>query len=326
MPELQRQKVFQLIAPFTLEVGNLWNVQKDFLSDKDFGALAILYGSNFLLNEAMESIRGSRVVFDPIQAVKEGLQESEGEGLMDRAGKVAGSLAGETLGNTPLGSSIGTIYPEFGFGEVLGFNTPTREKLFGENDPTRFGTDLGIVKAIQDPLKSLVLPYGGGQIKKTLQGGQALGVIPKLEGGELVFDQNARNKKGKLITPTLQTPSNIIKGLLFGKYAIDEVKEFYDKDGRVFSELQTGKFGNLVDSKGYEPNQLFKAINEYKKELKKTLVPAIGVKTLKFIYNWEAFWEYKEPLALVVAIVLILVMALVINLVDRWRVTHGTRM
>jgi len=56
---------------------------------------------------------------------------------------------------------------------------------------------------------------------------------------------------------------------LFGKYAIDEVKEFYDKDGRILSELQTGNFKILVDTKGYDPQTLFKAVTEVKELDKK---------------------------------------------------------
>jgi len=310
MPELQRQKVFQLIAPFTLEVGNLWNVQKDFLNDKDFAGLAILYASNFLLNEAMEGVRGSRVVFDPIQAVKEGLEESQGESLMSRAGKIAGSLGGETLGNIPLGQSIGSVYPEFG-GDVFGFQLPTREKLFGENDPTRFGTGLPLANAISKPLSSFALPFGGQQIRKTLQGGQALGIIPKLEDGKLKFDPNAKSKKGKLIAPTEKTPESVIKGLLFGKYAIPGVKKFFEENGRLFSENQTASFEDLVDVKGYNPQKLFKALGEVKKAEKTLELPLLGfekkprkekiVKVLEKYYNEEEidnllidYFNYKE--------------------------------
>jgi len=261
MPELQRQKAFQLIAPFTLEVGNLWNVQKDFLNDRDFAGLAILYASNFLLNEGMEDIRGSRVVFDPIQAIKEGLEESEGESFMDRAGSIAGNLGGEILGNIPLGSSIGSVYPEYG-GEVFGVDLPTREQLFGENDPTRFGTQLPLARAVQKPLSSFALPFGGQQVRKTVEGGQALGVLPKLTEEGFKLDDIAKSKKGKLITPTLKTPESVSKGLLFGKYAIPEVQEFYDEDGKLFSEKQTANFEELVDNQGFNPQTLFKALTE----------------------------------------------------------------
>lgn len=266
VPILQKSKTFQMIAPFTLEVSNLWKIQKDFIKNKDFGALAILYGANFLLNDVLEGIRGSRVTFDPLNAALEGLQ-TEG-GLGDKLLSIGGNVGGEILGNLPLGQSVASVYPEYG-GDVFGLELPTREKLFGENDPTRFGTDLPIARALQKPISSLVLPFGGQQARKTLEGGQALGLIPTLEDGKLKTEQEALTKSGRLITPTNLDLESISKGLLFGKYAIPEVKAIYDSGATPFGEVQTQKFRDLVETNLYNADELFTAITDAKKFSKK---------------------------------------------------------
>jgi len=44
---------------------------------------------------------------------------------------------------------------------------------------------------------------------------------------------------------------------------------------------------------------------------------------LNFIYEWGAFWEYKEPLAVVVFFVLVFIMSLIIRITENWRVKRG---
>src|SRR5690606_38200734 len=68
-PLLIKSKVFNLVAPFQLEVNNLWRIMKDFVDEKRFGALITLFASNWLLNQAFESATGSGVVLDPIDAL-----------------------------------------------------------------------------------------------------------------------------------------------------------------------------------------------------------------------------------------------------------------
>jgi hypothetical protein len=293
VPVIQQSKLFQLVAPFTLEVGNLWKVQKDFVKSKDFGALAILYGANFLLNNALEDVRGSRVTFDPIDAALEGLKEEGGVG--DKMLSVAGNVGGEILGNIPLGQSVASIYPEYG-GEILGKEIPTRKELFGESDPTRYGIDLPLVRAIQKPISSFVLPFGGQQVRKTIEGAQALGLVPKLTKDGFETQQAATNKKGKLITPTERNLESVAKGLLFGKYAIPNVKNVYDEGGKPFGEKQTDNFNKLISTGDYDQQELFQVLTEAKKFRKKAEVE----KVLSKVYNgselreiMRTFFNYK---------------------------------
>lgn len=218
VPILQKSKIMQLVAPFTLEVSNLWKVQKDFVKARDFGGLVALYVANFMLNKAMEATRGSGVVFDPIDATIESLTEEDISPLQR-----AGRLAGEVVSNLPLGSTIASIYPEYGTDTL-----PTRKELFGRNDPTRFGPGLLAAKGLSDPLYKVLPGFGGGQIQKTVSGVSALA-----KGGAYTSDGT------KLKYPVKRTPANIVRGVLFGQYSFPEAKEYYENNRRPLGENQT---------------------------------------------------------------------------------------
>lgn len=220
VPIIQKSKVFQLIAPFQLEVGNLWSVMRDFVKEKDFGALVLLAVGSYAFNKGAEATRGSGVTFDPIQAMVETLAKDKT--LVERGGR----LAGEVLSNIPLGQTVASAYPEYG-GEVLGYKMPTRKKFFGREDPTRFGTGLLVQKGLKDPFKVLP-PFGGSQLKKTIEGVQAArkGAVYTSDGTEIKY-------------PIAKDTINTAKGVLFGPGGFREAKDYYDNNRRPLSEKQT---------------------------------------------------------------------------------------
>ncbi|HUV84433.1 MAG TPA: hypothetical protein VMV86_01925, partial [Methanosarcinales archaeon] len=346
VPLLQKSKIMQLVAPFTIEVNNLWKVQKDFVKAKDFGGLAMLYLANFVLNKGMEEVRGSGVVFDPINAMADAYGELTQDDIeikaeleskqteynkitnknldkaktlnkqidelksniktpLQKAGLAAGRLGGEVISNTPVGSSlIELLYPEQGINNEL-VSLPTRKKLFGRNDPTRFGSGLLAVKGLQDPLYKVLPSFGGGQIKKTVQAGQDLGLLPKLkkkEGKLLPTLEKQKlpasysnTKQGDRLRTTINpTLSTNIKGLAFGRGAIPEVKKYYESGKTPLGTTQTENIKKLFD-KGYDPDKLFKTLNSIRGTSKKE---EIVVKLRQSGYNgteikeiWEIFYK-----------------------------------
>ncbi|MET3699508.1 hypothetical protein SAMN05877753_111146 [Bacillus oleivorans] len=245
VPLLQKSKAFQFMMPFTLEVANLWHVMRDFVKAKDFGAIATLFLANFLLNKGMEETRGFGVTFDPIDATLDAVGDEELTNLQR-----VGRLGGEVLTNLPAGQFLANLYPEYGqIGNVTGL--PTREQLFGERNPQRFGTGLLVQDAITDPIFKFALPFGGNQLKKTLEGAEAL-----TNEGEYKKDSSLPfvGENEKLRFP-IENPSlwNSSKGLLFGPSAFDEASEFYDNDRRLLSEKQTEDYEKLREyGKGKE--------------------------------------------------------------------------
>jgi hypothetical protein len=228
VPILQKSKLFQLIAPFTVEVQNLWHVQKDFIKGKDFAGLAVLYLANYVLNKGMENIRGSGVVFDPIGALEDAINE-EDTTLAEKAGR----LGGEVLSNIPLGQALASQLSE-----------DVRRKYFGRTDPTRYGTGLIVTEGLKDPLFKILPPFGGNQLKKTLRGAKAL----QQEG--VYTDQ------GNLRYPLVPDIGNRIRGLLFGPSAFKESREYYSSNRRPLSKNQT----QAITAEGVDTFKAYEAI------------------------------------------------------------------
>jgi hypothetical protein len=254
VPLLQQSKSFQLLAPFQLEVANLWQVMGDSVKEKDFAGIALLLLGNYLFNNATEGLTGNRVTFDPIDAMVDALNEEEAT-----AGKVAGRLAGEVLSNVPLGQTLAATYPEYGadittpLGSV---SLPSRQELFGDNDPTRFGGGLLVTKALSDPLYKIAPPFGGAQAKKTIEG------LTSLNKGMV-------EKNGKMSFPVEKNTENALKSALFGKYSTKEAREYFDKDRRPLSEKQTQDLLKKPNIKGnYEKLMNERKVNTLKNKIK----------------------------------------------------------
>jgi hypothetical protein len=242
-PLLIKSKMFNLVAPFQLEVNNLWRVMKDFVDERRFGALVTLLASNWLLNKAFEKVTGSGVVFDPIDALTDAATE-EDVSILQRGGRVAG----EVLSNVPFGQTMASLYPEYGT-NLYGVDLPSRKELFGEKDPTRFGSGLLAAGAVTDPLFKFVLPFGGNQLKKATQGADAL-----LRGGsytENVLTTGLTIEEPKLKFPVDANPADAARGVLFGPYATSQGQEYTRNERRPLSESQTKKYLTSRDQQGY---------------------------------------------------------------------------
>lgn len=258
VPLLQKAKVFQLVAPFQLEVANVWHVMRDWAGEKAASKFVTFFVASHIMNRMAANLRGSDVSLDPIQAVKEAYEAYQEEddkkiGIM-RAG---GRLAGEAISNLPGGQSIGAIYPEFGV-KVGDTQLPTRENFFGEGDPTRFGGGLLAAKALQDPLYSILPSYGGKQIKKTLEG------IKAYNRGY------SETKSGAVRFPIENDATNQVKTGLFGEYGAKEARDYFDKEKKPLGESQTEIFKTLSKEQGKEYLDAIdqeRAINRVFKEL-----------------------------------------------------------
>ena len=217
VPIGQKSKIFQLVAPFQLEVANTWWVMKDFVSAKDFAGLAMFFITSFLMNRVAEKIRGTDVVFDPINASYEGYKAFKGEkNPMLGAVKFGGRVAGEVFSNIPMGQTISGMYPEKGFGGV------SSRELFGKGDPSRYGGGVLMSKGFSDPLFKILPPFAGGQIKKTLQGYKAF-----KEGG---VRGTGKNKSFKFRMD--DDPLTGLQALAFGQYASERARKYFEKKNK----------------------------------------------------------------------------------------------
>lgn len=255
VPIIQKAKITQLVAPFQLEVANMWYALKDIAKDDPrklvvAGKMLEFTVASYLMNRVVKEVRGSDVSFDPLNAMFEAYDEYQNEeNKITGAIKAGGRMIGEIVSNIPGGQTIASIYPEYGW-KVGSIDKATderkripRKEFMGEGDPTRFGTGgLPVYSAFTNPhniLTTLVTPYGGKQIEKTWSGAKTL------------LNGYAENKTGKVMTPVDNNVSNIVRGIMFGKNALGEVQDYYSNKQTPLSDLQTEKFKLMGNDKNY---------------------------------------------------------------------------
>lgn len=263
VPLAQKSRIFQMALPFQLEVANLWLVVKDWMDAKTFGKVISFAVASNLMNSALQGVTGQRPGYDPIAALATGLQNSlegkdEGTGIKP--------FVGETLSNIPGG----------GFITRAMFSPEQSQKIFGDNnDPAKFdryGTGIPLASAIK-PVGNVLagvfsgegvkpadvtqvveyfgLPFGGGQIKKTLGGASMLA-----QGGR--FD-----KEGGLQFPTDPDLSDKLGSLVFGPYSTDTARFYFDQNLTTLTAKETAAWKQGV-SQGKDPIQFWLDIQKGK--------------------------------------------------------------
>lgn len=235
VPLAQKSKTVQVLAPFTLEVGNQWRVLREMVGEKDAAGILTFLIASYGLNRAIEQVRGSGVSYDPIDAMVDGYIRKDGNGI-EKTGNAAASLLGETVGNIP-GGNLLTQFANTN--KKVPFTDMQYKELFGERDPNRFGTGLTVAKALEDPLYA-ILPFGAAQVRKTTQGADAIASdgVYKGDNGKIPF---AGDEK-ELQYPIDTNPLKNLQMLLMGPTATSEAREYYNNDRRPLSEKQTQQY------------------------------------------------------------------------------------
>lgn len=249
LPYYQKSKLVGMLIPFTLESGNVWDAVGDMMRDSaqkhgvdtkqglarkaakvgagvDFGAdLLVLFVMNHLFNYILAKIRGTDGgLFDPIADIKEGVRNNKG------VLKTAGLIAGDFVGSFPVGGFAAGVYPEYGIELPGGINLPSRRAIFGDSDPTRFGTNGGVfLSAVKDPAHMLIPKAGGAQLRKI---GKAIYAS---------YNGAVRTRSGK-VKYELSDKSlyNIIRGLTFGTSALTETEDYYNQKEVNFHGVPDG--------------------------------------------------------------------------------------
>jgi hypothetical protein len=227
-PLLQNSQAMQIVAPFQLEVTNLWWAMEDIAKTdasraKKVQQIVTLMIALWMLNNITEPLTGNRIALDPIDATLDGIDTLKNEPNLTGVTKAGGRLAGEVLSNVPFGQTLAAMYPEFGT-TVMGMKALTRAQLFGAGDPTRFGGGLMINKAMTDPLFKILPPMGGAQLKKAWQ------------GITTVDQEKSTNISGDWQYYVEPSASNYIRGAIFGKSGLPEAQTYYkDKQTKATS-------------------------------------------------------------------------------------------
>ena len=93
----------------------------------------------------------------------------------------------------------------------------------------------------------------GAQIKRTIQGATAL------------KDGYTQDSKGNVQTPVDRSPTNIVKGMLFGKNALDEQKQFYDTKRHALNDKDSAAFREMLLNNPEEAKQYYNLVQDSRK-------------------------------------------------------------
>ena len=270
VPLMQKSQIVKLLAPFQVEVTNQWNLMKQLVGEKNVGPLIGMFLTTSIMNLVNKAMTGRTVGFDPVDVVMDviknaGDDDDKDDVLFDALGRVSGEL----ISNMPMGTNIATF----------ALNDSQRTKLFGESDPTRYGTsNIGVqnfVKPVVDFatgnnvdymnfIGNFVTPYGGKQLERAYKYAEDAGIIPRIDinrknGITINNKAGAYNDNGQLKYAISNDPLNVAKGLAFGTYATDEGKEYIDNGYSALTEKRTSAYESLIDE-GVDNTIAYKAI------------------------------------------------------------------
>jgi hypothetical protein len=224
----------------------------------------------FLMNTLFENTMGRTPLPDPIRAVSEA---TEADSFLEGVGRIAGEGFSSVAG----GQFIANLLPD-----------DIKKKYFGRSEVGVYPGGVPIAQSLSGGFKNpenfvydFVLPYGGGQLKKILQG---------IEG---LDKMGSYNKEGKLQFPINQ--NQWLQVVLFGKYSIPEAKEYFDKQRTTLSDKQTVEYF-LRTQDGEKPQDVYNDIikerlkNEYEREIIKKVIQKIKSKQdegLALVQFWK---------------------------------------
>lgn len=229
MPTIFNSKnpLIKLFTSFQLEVNNQFQYMfKDLPRDlgeetkkKLLGAFIKMFFGAWIYNQITDKIVGRKSAFSPADTIKEIYDTSKDRNLniTDKSTKILENLTQDI---------------PFVGGLVGGGRLPI----------SSVANPLNVIKGkstIKDEAKKAlyytVLPFGGGQLKKTVEGASMYINNKDVKG--------SYNNKGKLRFEAKKDIGSITQNLLFGQYSSKEAREYFDKsylpiDSKTIDKLQ----------------------------------------------------------------------------------------
>lgn len=220
---------------------------------------AKLLVASYMMNELISKARGNatRVLPDPIYIVKE-LIKGLGNDDKDDDWETINGMNKEILGNTPFVS-----VPLALFGNAFGLDSENigRVSIAGAiPDVSKIGSTLmsdadseykkeTLKKEAEKPLYNLIFPKAGSQVKKTVQGAEAVvngGSYSTAKNGEKKLQFNIDRNKG----------TDVAKALIFGKWSTSGAQNY---DNKPLTEKEQKEMEDL--------NISFEDYKKYKSDL-----------------------------------------------------------
>lgn len=235
----EKNPLTKMFTQFQLEVNNQYrymfkDIPRD-LKDKGTARIALAFFKMFvgayLYNEVSEEITGGKSAFSPIDLVISSYQNITDSDIktFDKISNISTDI-GEQLpfiggllggGKVPVNGAIPDV------GNLLKAGTGL---VTGEMDSKKAKDIIG--KEVSKPLYYILPPFGGGQIKKSIEGIQTV-----KEGGSYGID----NKGQKILKFPVENASvsDYIKAGVFGKYALPLAKEYTNNKYKSLNAKET---------------------------------------------------------------------------------------
>lgn len=232
-----RNPLVKAFTMFQVETNNqLGYLFKDLprnLREKGLGAIAAalfrVFLGAWLYNELDARVTGNRRALDPLHIVQEAV---EGAGDVRAGQRKASEVALETWENIAdtipfagsyLGGSGGRLPAASGFPNLWEIG---KAALDGEGN-------LGAtaLEELKKPAAYLLPPFGGGQLKKTIEGIEVVG-----KGGAFKTDREGRER---LQFETEQGPLDYAQAALFGKWALPQARAYVEAGFPLLSAKDT---------------------------------------------------------------------------------------
>lgn len=263
-----KNPIAKMINMFQVEVNNQWsyyfkdlpkNVQESGKNNLVGAYTKVMIGS-YLMNELLGSIRGNstRVLPDPIYIIKEFIKGLSDDDDDNDADTILSTLS-EIAGNMPFVSLPATLLGAEDVGRVpLTGMVPDLSKIVGSvadianGEKTTGEGTADITKELMDTLgSSLILPFGGAQIKKTIKGIDLYSKDKPVSGS---YTDN-----GDLRYTVDEDIGSKVQAAIFGAYANPYAQDYVD------SGYKTIKADNIDEMVGLGMNST--EYRKYKKEL-----------------------------------------------------------
>lgn len=203
--------------------------------------LGQIFALAFLFNEGKEEVTGAEGgAFDPIGTIADAIKYYDDENLS--FGEATVKVVEDIANQLPFASII-----------TGGGRLPVKEAF-----PDLLSVWRGEAKLGDEmwKLTNLLLPTGGGQLKKTTQGLKTFA-----EGG--AYSKDAEGNK-KLKYPVEQNLENLAKSALFGKWSTEGAKQYIDSGFKALSANQTEGYEKAKKA-GISDKQFYDAYNAQKK-------------------------------------------------------------
>lgn len=246
MPTIMNQKnpLMKLMTAFQLEVNNQYGYMfKDIPADlgdeakrKLVGAFIKMFFGAWLYNQLSEKVTGRKSAFSPIDMAIDDIKTATNENL-DLGDKIS-AIAKDTAQELPfvgglLGGGRLPIQSAIPYENPLEMVTGTISdvsKTFDEDETKKKNAIKKLIKEWSKPVYYVAMPFGGGQIKKTIEGISMYNENLPVAG--------SYTDSGKLRFEAPEDTLGKLQAAVFGQYASKNAREYFDNGYQPLTEKQ----------------------------------------------------------------------------------------